>query len=168
MAKVILALSIFLFLSLHSNAQNGVTVKQLIGFANTTTRSDFDTKVRALGYSFEKKDVRESSITSIYTKRIATSTRNYTFILSYEDYKDNKPVIRFECSSNSLLNFLSSIKQQAIASNFVEKTENCPDADENSIVFCYEHPQYSLHIYDIPIREEEQTYNHYKIKIYKK
>lgn len=166
--KSLLIVFVVLFAFKSASAQNAIPLSKLIDLANCQSLNIFDTKVRVMGYSFEKKVEDDKSTLSIYTKRLSTSTLIFTLSLTYKDYDDNKPVISFDASSNVVPDYIGKIKQQATALKFTESTENCESDNENAVIFCYKSLKYSLSLFDIARREENNTHNIYKVTIFKK
>jgi hypothetical protein len=92
----------------------------------------------------------------------------YNFYLTYFDFGDSKPMIRFSGSSNALPNFLSRIRQQAKAIRLFEQDDDCPQGADNSVAFCFKNANYSMTLRDVAIREEDKFYNNYLVTVFKR
>lgn len=141
----------FVLLSTVSYGQDVLSISQLKCLAQSRTLNDFDTKVRRYGYSFDHVDKEDTHTYYMYTKKISNGTTSYTNILSYADWNDGKPVMRY---STAIDGSFFKLKTE-LSRGFSEPTTS---VEGGMLSFEYLSSQYRVSIFELKKENEGLVY----------
>ncbi len=151
------------------SAQNNIPITNFERLANCQHIDLFDSNARTFGYSFEKKTKESKCIVYEYVKTVQSRTKDFKLFLTYIDYGDKFPVIRFYGSANALRGQIKQWKQELRNKGYRTNRTTCTNDTTNDLVLCFENERYFVSIHDIASQEKTGTaYNLNKIRVYRK